>query len=67
MLTPGEMVLPKEIVELLGNKGGGITFNVNAIDAQGTAQWLNNNKRLISGMVYDTNRGNNPAARRLGR
>lgn len=66
MLTPGEMVLPKEIVELLGNQGGGITFNVNAIDAQGTAQWLNNNKRLIAGMVYDTNRGNNPAARRLG-
>ena len=67
MLTPGEMVLPKEIVELLGSSGRNITFNVNAIDAQGTAQWLNNNKRLIAGMVYDTNRGNNPAARRLGR
>lgn len=66
MLTPGEMVLPKELVELLGNSGGSITFNVNAIDAQNTAQWLNNNKRLIAGMIYDTSRGNNPASRRLG-
>lgn len=66
MLTPGEVVLPKEIVELIGNSGGSITFNVNAIDAQNTAQWLNNNKRLIAGMVYDTSRGNNPASRRLG-
>ncbi len=67
MLTPGEMVLPKEIVELISNRGRSLNINVNAIDAQGTAQWLNNNKRMIAGMMGETSRGNNPSSRRLRR
>lgn len=66
MLTPGEMVIPKEIVDILGSQAPAVNINVNAIDAQGTAQWLNKNKRLIAGMIGETKMGNNPSAKRLG-
>ena len=71
MLTPGEGVLSKDLTAALreqlavGGVGGGnhVTFNVQAIDAQGVDQFLNNNKRKIAGAWGQTVRGNNPVRR----
>lgn len=75
MLTPGEGVLSKDLTAALreqlavpgGVGGNSITFNVSAIDSQGTAEWLSNNKRQIAGFLGQTVSGNNPASRRQPR
>jgi hypothetical protein len=75
MLTPGEGVLNKDLTEALreqlgvpGGMGGGqVTINVQTIDTQTTAQWLQNNRRLIAGTLQETVRANNPLSRRGGR
>lgn len=75
MLTPGEGVLSKDLTaalrEQLAVPGGGLGGNtvnitVQAIDAQNTATWLNNNKRQIAGVLGDTIRNNNPIRRLQG-
>ena len=71
MLTPGEGVLSKDLTAALrqqlevGGVGGGnhVTFNVNAIDAQGVDSFLNNNKRKIAGAWGQSIQSNNPARR----
>jgi len=60
------MVIPKEIVDAMGDRGPAVNINVNAIDAQGTAQFLRQNRRLIAAALGETSRGNNPSSRRMG-
>ena len=67
MLTPGEMVLPKELVEALGNNDPAINIQVQAIDEQSTAQFFHKNRRMLAGMLGQTSRSNNPNARGLRR
>jgi hypothetical protein len=74
MLTPGEGVLSKDLTQALREQlavPGGMSgpapvmIQVQTIDTQSTAQWLNTNKRLIAGMLNETRQGNNPSSRRF--
>ena len=73
MATPGEGMLSKDLTAALreqlavpGGVGGkSMTINVSAIDAQGTAQFLEKNKRQIAGFYGQTYRSNNPNTRRI--
>jgi TP901 family phage tail tape measure protein len=73
MLTPGELVVDKETTsrlrQLLGAgeptsaAGQNINIHVHAIDAAGTYQFLQKNKRHIASMLGETQRGNHPIRR----
>ena len=79
MLTPGEGVLDKDTTSRLRRilevpepssasepspvASRPINISVNAIDAAGTYQFLQKNKRAIASMVGDTGRSNHPVTR----
>lgn len=76
MLTPGEMVLPKGMTGWLKNQlkvpqggtGEGqsptmLNINVNAIDAKGTFDFLNKNKRNLASMLKKAGMNNHPMRR----
>ena len=73
MLTPGEAVVPKGVTDwfrkMFGGSGGSgesakaMTVNVNAIDAAGTYQFLNKNKRAIASMMGNARDQNHPSRR----
>ena len=72
MLTPGEMVLPKSIVDLMRDgeresAGGpqGPTIIVKSIDSKDTFTFLRNNRRMIASML-DRSRSENHPNRREG-
>ena len=72
MLTPGEAVVPKGVTDWFRQMFGGggssqpsqpMTVNVNAIDAAGTYQFLNKNKRALASMMGNTRDQNHPSRR----
>jgi len=72
MLTPGEAVVPKGVTDWFRKMFGGggssqpsqpMTVNVNAIDAAGTYQFLNKNKRALASMMGNTRDQNHPSRR----
>lgn len=66
MLTPGEVVLNQEQMSTIGERlqrSPELTINVNAIDAEGTAAWLHNNRRQIAETLNETTRQNHPFRR----
>ena len=71
ILQKGEMVLSKNDVSQLGKgsegggggKGSSVNITVQAIDAQGTYQFLESNKRTIASMLQGTMRSNHPIRR----
>ena len=72
MLTPGEMIIPKSIVDLMRDgeresAGGpqGPTIIVKSIDSKDTFAFLRNNRRMIASML-DRSRSENHPNRRGG-
>ncbi len=72
ILQVGEVVLSKDNVAQLKKdsertpRGGGtVNINVNAIDAQGTYQFLSQNKRTIASMLQNTLTDNHPIRKNL--
>ena len=67
VLQTGEYVLSRENVAAIRGGGGGgggiVNITVQAIDAQGTAQFLENNKRVIASMLQNTMQNNHPVRR----
>ena len=65
ILEKGEMVIPNDArysVKSQENRGT-VNINVSAIDAQGTYQFLNNNKRAIASMLQGVHKDNHPSRR----
>jgi TP901 family phage tail tape measure protein len=67
ILEKGELVVPKEDVEE-GSRMPAPTVNINvqAIDAQGTFQFLQSNTELIASMLQNTMNNNHPIRRYMG-
>lgn len=73
MLTPGEMVLPKSVVDMMQDAGedagsgsrSPVTIVVQAIDSQDTFRFLRRNRRMIASML-DRSRDENHPNRRGG-
>jgi hypothetical protein len=67
MLTPGEVVLPKDVAQSLGQQQAppSVTFQIQTIDTQSMAQWVHQNRRMFAGAVSQAQAGNHPS-RRVG-
>lgn len=76
MLTPGELVVPKSIVDLMrqtedaegdgiggGERERGLTMIVQAIDSQDTFKFLRKNRRMIASMIDRSRAENHPSRR----